>query len=58
MRRRHGSVSGLPLVEFLQVEVEQLQEQVDKLKRESAAHTRRCAEMQSEIDLLKKSRVG
>lgn len=42
-----------PAVEFVQLEIERVRDHVAKLERESAAHTRRCAEMQAEIDALK-----
>jgi hypothetical protein len=42
-----------PAVEFVQIEIERVRDHVAKLERESAAHTRRCAEMQAEIDVLK-----
>jgi hypothetical protein len=48
-RRRQLS----PAVEFVQMEIERVRDHVAKLEREAAAHTRRCAEMQAEIDVLK-----
>ena len=42
-----------PAVEFVQIEIERVRDHVAKLERESAAHVRRCAEMQAEIDVLK-----
>jgi phage shock protein A len=42
-----------PAVEFVQLEIERVRDQVAKLERESSAHTRRCAELQAEIDVLK-----
>jgi len=40
--------------EFLQLQIEQLRDQVDSLKREDAWHIKRCAELQVEVDALKK----
>jgi DNA polymerase/3'-5' exonuclease PolX len=54
-RRRHASKSISPVAEFLQAEIESLRDAVARLDRESAGHTRRCAEMQAEIDLLKRT---
>jgi len=42
------------VVEFVQDEVSQLRDELEALKRESAGHIRRCAEMQREIDELKR----
>jgi hypothetical protein len=46
------------MVEFLEREIEQLHDSIATLDRESTAHTRRCAEMQLEIDVLKKTVTG
>ena len=48
-RRRRSSAA----VEFIEMEIERIREHLAKLERESAAHTRRCAEMQAEIDVLR-----
>jgi hypothetical protein len=52
-RTTHRRRSLTPAVEFVQIEIERVRDHVAKLARESAAHTRRCAEMQAEIDVLK-----
>jgi chromosome segregation ATPase len=48
--RRQRSSSDIQLV---QMEIELVRDDIAKLERESAAHMRRCAEMQAEIDVLK-----
>ena len=49
----HRRRSLPPAVEFVQIEIERVRDHVARLERESAAHIRRCAEMQAEIDVLK-----
>jgi hypothetical protein len=41
-------------MEVLRVELRTLRDQIAAVERESAANVRRCAEMQYEIDALKK----
>ena len=50
--RRHQQAAS-PAVEFVQLEMERIRDLVGRLERESAAHTRRCGEMQAEIESLK-----
>jgi hypothetical protein len=50
-QQRHSVPSRF---EFLQLQIEQLRDQIDGLRRDDLWHVKRCAELQVEIDALKK----
>jgi len=54
MRTRRARVNRPPVRLNVQAEIDQLRAIVALVQHESAGHLRRCAEMQVEIDMLKK----
>jgi hypothetical protein len=54
VRRRQKRPAAPSRLEFLQLQIDQLRVEIDNLKRGETWQMKRCAELQVEIDALKK----